>query len=603
MEYLGTPIDYTDRDLDVAARTMLGEARGQGIAGLAAVANVLANRAYDPAFAGQYGRSVAQQALAPNQFSAWNYDDPNRQYMVGIPMTSPQYQQAREVARAIFEGRTPDNTRGALNYRNADTAPGSLYHGRSERSSYYDIGDHRFSRFDAAARSPSYAPSMSMADRFGMGRLGVSDPYNVGHFAGVPTDYGNYAFSPEAYAQSYFDHEPPGGLYGFEDFDPNWGSIPQADLPGGIYGLSPDNLGVPMADMPGALYGLDGPQPTYDMPTDWGVGMNYGVPTFDMGYAPQQSPQFNMGVPDVPAPLNAGDFGGANIDWGGLLQGATLDGWNPDFSNYAEDLGIGNIEAPGPLVGLEPPSVSLGYAPGVGASRATSVMDAPSAIFGSAWAGMPGLATMAAATPQIAGVNPSRTAPTSRAPTPTPNVQQRAPVNYTPVPIAPPQMARPQQAPPMEITPQLAGVPMGFDPSWGVTGLAPSVMQGLENAGVGAPPDGYSYGYSPFGDYSLVHASAPEHVQIAATGPGIFGAFGSMFSGSQSQGGGGDYAGDFGTQFGGGWSSDGLSDSIQSGDYGGWGGGDSGGNDSGSSGGYGGGDYGGGSDPAGNNGN
>jgi len=352
MEYLGTPIDYTDRDLDIAARTMLGEARGQGIAGLAAVGNVLANRAYDPVFAGQYGRSVAQQALAPNQFSAWNYDDPNRQYMVGIPTTSPQYQQALDIARSIFEGRTPDNTRGALNYRNADVAPGSLYHGRSERSSYYDIGDHRFSRFDASARAPSYAPSMSMADRFGMAEYGLGDPYNAGAFAGVPTDYGNYAFSPEVYAQSYFDHEPPGSMFGFEGIDPNWGGIPQADLPGSLYGLAPDNLGVPMAAEPGSLYGLEGPQPTYGMPTDWGVGMNFGSPTFDMSYTPQQSPQMNIGVPDVPAPLNVGDFGGSNIDWGGLLQGATLDGWNPDFSTYAEDLGIGDIEAPGALVSV-----------------------------------------------------------------------------------------------------------------------------------------------------------------------------------------------------------------------------------------------------------
>lgn len=599
-EYLGTPIDYSPYDLDIAARTMLGEARSQGLQGLAAVANVLANRSVDDRFSSQFGRSIASQALAPTQFSAWNIGDPNRAYMQGLSARDPAYQQAMAMARDIFEGRVADNTRGATNYRNPTLAPNSSYHRGFEDVSYLDIGDHRFSRFSSSDRAPSYAPSMSMADRFSVGRLGVSDPYNVGQFAGVPTDYGNYAFTPEAYAQSYFEHEPPGGLYGFEDFDPNWGGIPQAELPGGIYGLGPDNLGMPMADTPGELYGLDAPQAAYNMPPDWGVGMNFGSPTFDMSYAPQQSPQFNIGVPDVPEALNRGDFGGSNIDWGGLLQGATLDGWNPDFSNYAEDLGIGNIEAPGSLVGLDPPSVSLGYAPGVGASRATSVMDAPSAIFGSAWAGMPGLATMAAATPQISGVTPGLTAPASRAPTQAPNIQQRAPLNYAP--IQQPVMEIPQQAPPMEITPQFAGVPTGFDPSWGVAGLAPSVMDQLGTAGVGAPTGGYSYGHSPFGGYSMVHAGAPEYAQIAATGPGIFGALGSMFSGSQSQGG-GDYSGDFGTQFGGGWSSDSLSDSIQSGDYGGWGGGDSSGNDSGSSGGYGGGDYGGGADPAGNNGN
>ena len=61
-------------------------------------------------------------------------------------------------------------------------------------------------------------------------------------------------------------------------------------------------------------------------------------------------------------------------------------------------------------------------------------------------------------------------------------------------------------------------------------GVARSVGESVVAAGLGAPQEGYNYGYSPFGmGVSQVHQSAPESVQIAASGPGLLGAFRDQF--------------------------------------------------------------------------
>lgn len=56
---------------------------------------------------------------------------------------------------------------------------------------------------------------------------------------------------------------------------------------------------------------------------------------------------------------------------------------------------------------------------------------------------------------------------------------------------------------------------------------APSVLSQVNRMDLGPAPQGYSYGYSPFGNnVSLVSNNANEAAHIAATGPGILGAFG-----------------------------------------------------------------------------
>jgi hypothetical protein len=59
----------------ILARTLWGEARGEGRAGLEAVAAVVRNRA---ARGGWWGATLEEVCLKPWQFSCWNANDPNK---------------------------------------------------------------------------------------------------------------------------------------------------------------------------------------------------------------------------------------------------------------------------------------------------------------------------------------------------------------------------------------------------------------------------------------------------------------------------------------------------------------------------------------------
>src|SRR5688500_4029200 len=69
----GLPVDKTD--LDTLARTLWGEARGEGRNGMQAVANVIMNRyklaRSNSGYARQWGRTVAEVCRKKYQFSCW----------------------------------------------------------------------------------------------------------------------------------------------------------------------------------------------------------------------------------------------------------------------------------------------------------------------------------------------------------------------------------------------------------------------------------------------------------------------------------------------------------------------------------------------------
>lgn len=113
MQSLSTaPISFTDRDIDIAARTMLGEAGQEGELGLAAVAHVLKNRTEDP----RWGNSPAAVALEHKQFSTWNKGAGGNSLASNADPNSPAYQRAAEIARDVFSGRVTDLTDGATHY-------------------------------------------------------------------------------------------------------------------------------------------------------------------------------------------------------------------------------------------------------------------------------------------------------------------------------------------------------------------------------------------------------------------------------------------------------------------------------------------------------
>ncbi len=110
--------DMTNDQTDYLARTMWGEARGEGARGMQAVGNVILNRVKA---GGWYGASIKDVVLKPYQFSAWNTDDPNREKM--LKAKPEQLSQARKIALQLQTGALPDITGGATNYHATNVSP------------------------------------------------------------------------------------------------------------------------------------------------------------------------------------------------------------------------------------------------------------------------------------------------------------------------------------------------------------------------------------------------------------------------------------------------------------------------------------------------
>lgn len=110
--------------VDTLARTLWGEARGEGIAGMTAVANVVINRLtiaqrYEADHPGRpewWGDSIAAICTHPAQFSCWNADDPNRAKLLAVTLDDPQFVEALALASQAVNGRLPDTTGGADTY-------------------------------------------------------------------------------------------------------------------------------------------------------------------------------------------------------------------------------------------------------------------------------------------------------------------------------------------------------------------------------------------------------------------------------------------------------------------------------------------------------
>jgi len=99
-------------NLDIAARTIYGEARGESPEGRAAVAWVLMNRLNK----GRWGNNLSDVALARKQFSTWNEGDPNREKIVNLSTSDEGYNDSYNIMADVAEGRIPDITKGATHY-------------------------------------------------------------------------------------------------------------------------------------------------------------------------------------------------------------------------------------------------------------------------------------------------------------------------------------------------------------------------------------------------------------------------------------------------------------------------------------------------------
>jgi spore germination cell wall hydrolase CwlJ-like protein len=109
-----------DRDIEIMAKTIYGEARGEyrlpngGVNSLVAIGNVIMNRAK------RSNGSIATECLRPYQFSCWNKGDPNRTVIERVCSPDAIYEKCFTIASQLLCGDLQtDVTNGATHYYSA----------------------------------------------------------------------------------------------------------------------------------------------------------------------------------------------------------------------------------------------------------------------------------------------------------------------------------------------------------------------------------------------------------------------------------------------------------------------------------------------------
>ncbi|MBI5120055.1 MAG: cell wall hydrolase [Rhodospirillales bacterium] len=115
MNALSEPLNHPD-PVDILARTLWGEARGESKAGREAVARVVLNRvAHARAKGGRFwwGGDIFSVCLKPWQFSCWNANDPNRAKLEAVQEGNKIFDQCLRIANPL----------SAASWRIRSTAP------------------------------------------------------------------------------------------------------------------------------------------------------------------------------------------------------------------------------------------------------------------------------------------------------------------------------------------------------------------------------------------------------------------------------------------------------------------------------------------------
>jgi N-acetylmuramoyl-L-alanine amidase len=101
-------------DIDLLARTLYGEARGEGIEGMQAIAWVVVNRVRRGA--PRFAETLAGVVKAPHQFSCWSKSDPNAKLCSSVTEADPIFALAVFAASSVLSGQVRDMVGGADHY-------------------------------------------------------------------------------------------------------------------------------------------------------------------------------------------------------------------------------------------------------------------------------------------------------------------------------------------------------------------------------------------------------------------------------------------------------------------------------------------------------
>ncbi len=120
-----TPEAYNELTIDILARTLWGEARNEGTAGMQAVACVVLNRVNTAREFGGYwwGNTIIEVCHKAYQFSCWNKTDPNYRKLIAVTDENIHFATAKRIARRAVLGFIDDPTYGADHYHTRAVKP------------------------------------------------------------------------------------------------------------------------------------------------------------------------------------------------------------------------------------------------------------------------------------------------------------------------------------------------------------------------------------------------------------------------------------------------------------------------------------------------
>lgn len=126
-----------EKEVDILARTIWGEARGEGNRGMQAVANVIMNRVNGLSW---FGNTIEGVCKKPSAFSCWNASDPNASLCQKVINNDIQFMQCKNIASMAIDGRLVDITNGANHYHTTGIKP----YWADTRKKTATIGNHVF---------------------------------------------------------------------------------------------------------------------------------------------------------------------------------------------------------------------------------------------------------------------------------------------------------------------------------------------------------------------------------------------------------------------------------------------------------------------------
>ena len=142
MLYLRTQVSalrYSTDELEMVARTVFGEARGESVRGQEAVAWTIRNRVERPRW---WGKDLISVCRRPYQYSCWLPDDPNLAVLKAGTFDHPAFRVAWAVATYVLEGLVEDPTHGATHYHTLGVRPSWA----DSLEVVLELGRHRFYR-------------------------------------------------------------------------------------------------------------------------------------------------------------------------------------------------------------------------------------------------------------------------------------------------------------------------------------------------------------------------------------------------------------------------------------------------------------------------